>query len=91
MDLSKQMLDAQLPISIQEHEGKVKIRCKTFLQSETFLEIEMSQDLASILGFIKPSERFRSINLISTKKKWHHMRQTCLLHILKILSLGVMW
>ena len=68
-DLSKQMLDAQLPISIQEHEGKVKIRCKTFLQSETFLEIEMSQDLASILGFIKPPERFWGIKLNEYQEK----------------------
>ena len=68
-DLSKQMLNAKLPISIQEQEGKVKIRCKTFIQSETFLEIELSQDLASILGFIKPPERFRIIKLNEYQEK----------------------
>ena len=68
-NLSKQMLDAKLPISIQEQEGKVKIRCKSIIQSETFLEIEMSQDLASILGFIKPLERFRIIKLNEYQEK----------------------
>ena len=62
-DLSEQIIKAQLPIKIQLHEGKVKISCDTFIQSETFLEIVMSDDLASILGYSKPLNKFQGIKL----------------------------
>ena len=62
-DLSEQMLKAELPIKIELHEGKVKISCPTFIQSETVISILMSADLAAILGFVKPSERFDGFNI----------------------------
>ena len=62
-DLSEQILEAELPIRLEQHEGKVKISCPTFLQSNTVISISMSPDLAPILGFTKPFERFVGFNL----------------------------
>ena len=62
-DLSEQILEAELPIRLEQHEGKVKISCPTFLQSKTVISISMSPDLAPILGFTKPFERFVGFNL----------------------------
>ena len=62
-DLSKQISEAKLPITIEQHDGKVKISCPTFLQSGTVISITMSQDLAPILGFTKPLEKFHGFNL----------------------------
>ena len=62
-DLSKQISEAKLPITIELHDGKVKISCPTYLQSGTVISITMSQDLAPILGFTKPLEKFHGFNL----------------------------
>ena len=62
-DLSEQISEASLPITIEQHEGKVKISCPTYIQSGTVISITMSQDLAVILGFTKPFERFYGFNL----------------------------
>ena len=62
-DLSEQILEAELPIRLEQHEEKVKISCPTFLQSNTVISISMSPDLAPILGFTKPFERFVGFNL----------------------------
>ena len=61
--LSKQISEAKLPITIELHDGKVKISCPTYLQSGTVISITMSQDLAPILGFTKPLEKFHGFNL----------------------------
>ena len=62
-DLSEQISEAMLPITIEQHDGKVKISCPTYLQSGTVISITMSQDLAPILGFTKPLEKFHGFNL----------------------------
>ena len=62
-DLSEQISEASLPITIEQHEGKVKISCPTYIQSGTVISITMSQDLAVILGFTKPFESFYGFNL----------------------------
>ena len=62
-DLSEQISEASLPITIEQHEGKVKISCPTYIQSGTVISITMSQDLAPILGFTKPLEKFHGFNL----------------------------
>ena len=68
-DLSEQILKAQIPFSMQVHEGKVKIKCNSWIASETFYEIGMSQDLASILGYINPSENFQGIKIYEYQEK----------------------
>ena len=68
-DLSDQMIKTHLPIKIQLDEGKVKISCDTTLQSETFLVILMSDDLASILGYSKPHNKFHGIKLYEYQDK----------------------
>ena len=62
-DLNEQISEAQLPISMEDQDGKVKISCDTYLQNETFLQLEMGQDLAYILGYIKPPEKFTTLRL----------------------------
>ena len=62
-ELSEQMLKAQLPISIELYEGKVKISCPTVLQSGTVVSLMMSRDMGPILGFTKGYERFDGFNL----------------------------
>ena len=62
-DLSEQISEAMLPITIEQHDGKVKISCPTYIQSGTVISITMSQDLAVILGFTKPFESFYGFNL----------------------------
>ena len=62
-DLSEQISEAKLPITIEQHDGKVKIACPTYLQSDTSIRIAMSADLETILGFRKPFERFQSFDL----------------------------
>ena len=62
-DLSEQISEAKLPITIEQHDGKVKIACPTYLQSDTSIRISMSPDLETILGFRKPFERFQSFDL----------------------------
>ena len=67
-DLSEQMVKTHLPIKIQLYEGKVKISCD-MLQSETFLMVVMSEDLASILGYSKPHNKFHGIKLYEYQDK----------------------
>ena len=62
-NLSEQISEAKLPITMEQHDGKVKISCPTTLQSDTVISITMSSDLAPILGFTKPFERFHGFNL----------------------------
>jgi len=62
-NLSEQISEAKLPITMEQHDGKVKISCPTTLQSDTVISITMSPDLAPILGFTKPFERFHGFNL----------------------------
>merc|ERR1712002_506948 len=62
-DLSEQISEAMLPITIEQHDGKVKISCPTYIQRGTIISITMSQDLAVILGFTKPFESFYGFNL----------------------------
>ena len=68
-DLSEQILKVQIPISMQLQGGKVKISCYTSIESETFYAVEMSEDLASILGYINPSEKFQDIKLYQYEEK----------------------
>ena len=62
-DLNEQISEAQLPISMEDQDGKVKISCDTILQPETFLQLHMGQDLAYILGYIKPPKKFTTLRL----------------------------
>ena len=62
-NLSEQISEAKLPITLEQHDGRVKISCPTYLQSDTVVSISMSPDLAPILGFTKPFERFYGFNL----------------------------
>ena len=62
-NLSEQISEAKLPITMEQHDGRVKISCPTTLQSDTVISITMSPDLAPILGFTKPFERFHGFNL----------------------------
>ena len=63
-ELSEQISEGELPITIGLHEGKVKISCTSALQSDTTILIMMSPDLAPILGFAKPFERFNGFNIV---------------------------
>ena len=63
-ELSEQISDGELPITIELHEGKVKISCSSALQSDTSILIMMSPDLAPILGFAKPFERFNGFYIV---------------------------
>ena len=61
--LSNRISKLDVPISFELDDGKVKITCKNFPLFESFLEIKMSDKLASILGFIKPTEKIDIIKL----------------------------
>ena len=63
-ELSEQISEGELPITIELHEGKVKISCTSALQSDTSILIMMSPDLAPILGFAKPFERFNGFYIV---------------------------
>ena len=61
--LSENILKEELPLEIGLDGERIKIKCNTWLQPETFLEITMSYELASILGYIEPTKKFTKIIL----------------------------
>ena len=61
--LSENILKEELPLEIGLDGERIKIKCNTWLQPETFLEITMSDELASILGYIEPTKKFTKIIL----------------------------
>ena len=61
--LSENILKEELPLEISLDGERIKIKCNTWLQPETFLEITMSDELASILGYIVPTTKFTKIIL----------------------------
>ena len=61
--LSENILKEELPLEITLDGERIKIKCNTWLQPETFLEITMSDELASILGYIVPTTKFTKIIL----------------------------